>query len=179
MKIAESERLIIRKFMEQDAAGLFAYLSDPYPACFLDEKLEDFAAAVQEAKNRSRDATQFALCLKQTDTLIGHFFASNDDEPDAKTMSVGWYLNPEYHGHGFAQEAATCLFNYLFKVKNVRRIYAYVADYNDGSQKLCQRLGMLLEGCFKEHVSFTDDDGITLYENTLIFAILQKEWCGR
>lgn len=178
MKIAESERTIIRRFSEQDAQSLLNYLSDPYPACFFDEKLADFDAAVQEARQRSTDATQFALCLKQTGELIGHLFAMDDEEPDANTVNVGWYLNPQYQGQGFAQEAVTCLFTYLFRVRNVRRIYAYVADDNASSQRLCQRLGMRLEGCFKEHVSFTDHNGIAIYENTLIFAILQKEWCA-
>ncbi|AER31599.1 GNAT family N-acetyltransferase [Pantoea ananatis] len=177
MKIAESERLFIRRFLQQDAQGLLNYLSAPYPACFFDEKLADLEAAVKEARKRSIDATQFALCLQQTGNLIGHLFACDDEEPDARTRNVGWYLNPAYQGHGYAQEAAICLFNYLFRIKNVRRIYAYVADDNAGSQRLCQRLGMRLEGCFKEHVSFTDHNGIAIYENTQVYAILQREWC--
>ncbi|MEX0528753.1 GNAT family N-acetyltransferase [Raoultella terrigena] len=54
--------------------------------------------------------------------------------------------------------------------------YAYVADYNEPSQNLCRHLGMRLEGCFKEHVSFITDNETVVYENTLVFAVLAKEW---
>ncbi|SUQ57846.1 Uncharacterised protein [Raoultella terrigena] len=67
-------------------------------------------------------------------------------------------------------------FDYLFNHKNARRIYAYVADYNEPSQNLCRHLGMRLEGCFKEHVSFITDNETVVYENTLVFAVLAKEW---
>jgi len=176
MQIAESERLILRRFMPDDAEALFAYLSDPQPACFYDEKLEDMAAAREEATKRRDDDTQYAICLKETDAVIGHLFASGEAEPDDNTLSVGWYVNPHYQGQGFALEATTCLFTYLFNVRDVRRLYAYVASDNAGSQALCRRLGMRLEGCFKEYVCFTQEDGVPVYEDTLVFALLQKEW---
>ena len=46
-------------------------------------------------------------------------------------------LNPEYHGKGYAYESAHAFFDYLFKEKGARRIYAYTEDYNVPSQKLC------------------------------------------
>ena len=68
-------------------------------------------------------------------------------------------------------------FDYLFSQKGARRIYAYVEDDNLSSQHLCQKLGMRLEGIFKEFVSFINQpDGSPLYENTMQFAILKKEW---
>ncbi|EOL9958201.1 hypothetical protein IML35_005659, partial [Escherichia coli] len=32
------------------------------------------------------------------------------------------------------------------------------------------------EGCFKEFVSFVNEDGYRRYDNTCIYAILKKEW---
>ena len=59
----------------------------------------------------------------------------------------------------------------------IRRIYAYVEDYNLSSQLLCEKLGMRREGLFKEFVSFVnDEDGVPIYENTMQYAILKKEW---
>lgn len=56
---------------------------------------------------------------------------------------------------------------------NARRIYAYV----ESSQRLCKKLGMRQEGLFKEFISFINNpDGTPLYENTMQFAILKKEW---
>jgi len=44
------------------------------------------------------------------------------------------------------------------------------------SQKLCARLHMRQEGCFKEFVSFMQGDGVEKYDDTFIFALLKKEW---
>ena len=71
-----------------------------------------------------------------------------------------------------------------FAVKNMRRdnlwnrrIYAYVEDYNLSSQRLCEKLGMRREGLFKVFVSFVnDEDGVPIYENTMQYAMLKKEW---
>lgn len=42
----ETERLIIRKFQESDAADLYEYLSHPRVNCFLSKKLNSFDEAV-------------------------------------------------------------------------------------------------------------------------------------
>ena len=76
-----------------------------------------------------------------------------------------------------AYEAARAFFDYLFKEKGARRIYAYTEDYNVASQKLCEKLGMRREGLFMEFVSFIkDENGDPIYENTYQYAILKKEW---
>ena len=68
-------------------------------------------------------------------------------------------------------------FNYLFNEKGARRIYAYTEDYNLPSQRLCEKLGMRREGVFMEFVSFVNaPDGSPVYENTMQYAILKKEW---
>ena len=85
----------------------------------------------------------------------------------------------EYHGKGYAYEAAYAFFDYLFHQKGARRIYAYTEDYNVLSQKLCEKLGMRREGMFMEFVSFINDvNGNPIYENTIQYAILKKEWRG-
>lgn len=78
---------------------------------------------------------------------------------------------------GYAYEAAHAFFDYLFHEKSARRIYAYTEDDNVSSQKLCEKLGMRREGLFKEFISFVNDsNGNPIYENTVQYAILKKEW---
>jgi len=50
-------------------------------------------------------------------------------------------------------------------------------DDNIRSKRLCERLGMRREGCFKEFVTFVNNpDGSPKYEDTCVYAILEKEW---
>lgn len=173
MEFFRTERLIVRSFSESDAADLFAYFSEPRVNCFADEQLATLEEAVKDAQKKSKDHSQFAVCLKDEDVLIGNLFAMQEED----TFNVGWNFNGSYEGKGYAREAAAGLFDYLFGQKNGRRIYCYVEDYNTRSQKLCERLGMRREGLFLEYISFVkNDDGTPRYDNTLQFAILKKEW---
>jgi len=173
MKIIETDRLILRNFRRNDATGLFAYLREPKARCFLSLKLASMKEAETEAEKRSADDKHIAVCLKGTGQLIGDVFAVGETD----TFSVGWNFNPEFGGHGYALEAAKALFSHLFEDKGARRLYAYVEDLNAPSQRLCERLGMRKEGVFVEFVSFTNDDaGNPIYENTMQYAILRREW---
>ncbi len=173
MKIVETERLVLRRFALQDAADLFEYLHQPIASCFLSLALEDVKAAEREALDRSSQDTAVAVCLRTSGKLIGDLFA----DPEGDTFSVGWNFNPSFSGKGYAYEAATALFNHLFVERAARRLYAYVEDTNTASQRLCERLGMRQEGLFKEFISFRNDErGAPIYENTMQYAFLRREW---
>ena len=179
MNIITTPRLIIRRFCVIDGPALFSYLHQPSAPCFYDERVETLAAAHQEAQKRSTDKSQFAVCLKENNLLIGHIFADSEEgEPDRHTWSAGWHFSSAYQGNGYASESVRALFDYLFMQKMARRIYAWVEDYNIPSRKLCERLNMRQEACFKEFVSFTTENGQARYDDTLVFAILRKEWCA-
>ena len=177
MQIIETERLILRPFREGDAADLFAYLHAPTATCFLSLKLSNLADAEIEVRKRALDEGSVAICLKQTGQVIGDLFGGGADDEEDGTTSVGWNLNPQFGGQGYAFEAARALFDHLFRAKGFRRLYAYVEDHNKPSQRLCEKLGMRREGVFVEFVSFTTDDaGNPIYENTMQYAILRREW---
>ena len=79
--------------------------------------------------------------------------------------------------YGFILEAARAYFDYLFTQKGTRRIYLYTEEDNLSCQRLNEKLGMRKEGVFREFVTFVNDEkGDPLYETTLQYAILKKEW---
>lgn len=173
MEAIETERLVLRRFAARDAADLFEYLHQPVASCFLSLALGDIADAEREAQERCTQETAIAVCLRSCGKVIGDLFA----EPEGDTFSVGWNFNPGFGGKGYAYEAAAALFSHLFAAHSARRLYAYVEDTNQASQKLCERLGMRREGLFEEFISFRNDDsGAPIYENTMQYAILRHEW---
>lgn len=173
MEFFQTKRLIVRRFEAFDAEGLFDYFREPIVNCFQDEKLHTLDKARNEVEKRSWKPSQFAVCLRDDNKIIGNLFA----EKESDTYGVGWNFNPKYSGQGLATEAAIGLFSYLFNKKYARRIYCYVEEDNFPSQKLCRRLGMRQEGLFLELISFVKNpDGSPRYENTMQFALLKKEW---
>ena len=178
----ETERLILRPFVKEDASDLFEYLKEPEVNCFACMKINSPEAAVKEAMKRGEDKEfYFAIVLKENGKVIGEMDAypeSTGPEGGVKdTFSPCWMLNKAYKGKGYAYEAARAFFDYLFSQKGARRIYAYTEDYNIACQRLCEKLGMRREGVFYEFVSFVNDEkGEPIYENTMQYAILKKEF---
>lgn len=181
----ETKRLFLRPFQETDAADILEYLENPTVNCFACMKVHSLEQAQSAALERAKDPQyHFAIVLKETGKVIGELEAHPESsQPDGAesfvkdTFSPCWMLNPAYQGQGYAYEAAKAFFDYLFYQKNARRIYAYTEDYNLPSQRLCKKLGMRQEGLFREFVSFiNDENGDPIYENTMQWAILKKEW---
>lgn len=182
--IIETQRLLLRPFLENDAADMLEYLKEPSVNCFASLKIDSPEQAAEQAKKRAEEGEYyFAVALKDSGKVIGEIYAhpermepyDTDAPPD--TFSPCWMLNSDYQGKGYAFEAAQAFFDYLFSKKGARRIFAYTEDYNLSSQRLCEKLGMRREGLFKEFVSFVNNpDGSPLYENTFLYAVLKKEW---
>ena len=182
--IIETGRLILRPFTADDAEDVLEYLHEPAVSCFAFMKLVSLEDAREEMRRRCGETEYlFAIVLKDSGKVIGEIEAYPEGDPHAgedspkDTFSPCWMLNPEYFGKGYAYEAAHAFFDYLFREKGARRIYAYTEDYNLPSQRLCERLGMRREGLFMEFISFVNNpDGTPHYENTMQYAILKKEW---
>ena len=180
-----TDRLILRPFLETDAADVYEYLKEPSVNCFACMRLNSLEEARAEVKRHLGETEyHFATALKDSGKVKGEIEAypepgdphgSGDSPRD--TFSPCWMLNENYQGKGYAFEAARAFFDYLFSQKGARRIYAYTEDYNLASQRLCEKLGMRREGVFLEFISFvTQPDGSPRYENTVQYAILKKEW---
>ena len=170
-------RLILRPFCPEDAADILEYLAEPPVNCFADMKLTSLENARAEAQNRSaQDKYYFAVTLKESGKVIGEIWAFPEGH-NRDTICPCWIIRDDCQGKGYAFEAAQAFFDYLFNTQNARRLYAYTEDYNIPSQRLCEKLGMRKEGFFKEFISFVSaPDGTPIYENTLQYAILKKEW---
>ena len=142
-----------------------------FAGCFLSMALADRDAAEALVRKRRTCDDGIAVCLKQTDALIGDLFAVREED----TYAVGWNFNPAFGGKGYATEAVNALFDHLFLHRNARRLYAYVEDHNEASRRPCEKLGMRQEGIFRKFVAFTKNDaGEPIYENTMQHALLKK-----
>ena len=174
----------MRPFLPEDAEDLLEYRREPGVHCFACMKVGSLEEAREAtAQNAGEGEFCFAIVLKESGKVIGEIegyrepAAPGEEGSAADTVSPCWMLNREYHGKGYGYEAAKAFFDYLFREKGIRRIYAYTEDDNLPSQRLCEKLGMRREGMFLEFVSFVNNpDGTPHYENTIQYAILKKEW---
>jgi len=174
--VLKTERLIIRPFTPGDWRDLHAYLSredvvkyEPY-GVFSEE------ASKAEARRRSEDKHFHAVCLKDGGKLIGNVYLA---EQDFGTWELGFVFNADYHGKGYATEAAAAVIDNAVK-NGARRITAQCNPLNEPSRRLLERLGMVREGCLRQNIYFkTDTAGRPVWQDTYIYGILAGEWPGR
>lgn len=74
MQKIETHRLILRNFTEKDAQGLLEYSAHPRVNCFLDDRISTLEEAAVNVQKRSRDDSYIAVCLKDSNDLVGELF---------------------------------------------------------------------------------------------------------
>jgi RimJ/RimL family protein N-acetyltransferase len=76
--------------------------------------------------------------------------------PASEQVEIGWHLNPDHWGHGYATEAARGALALAFGARRLDRVVAVVDPDNARSLAVCRRLGMA-------HIGQTGDYfGLTL-----------------
>ena len=173
----ETERLILRDFMKEDWQRVLEYQSDPLYLRYY-EWTERTPEAVQEfvgwfldhQKQVPRIKYQLAVILKPDDELIGNC-GIRMDEVNAVEADMGYELDPKQWDHGYATEAAHAIVDFGFRHFGVHRIWAACIAENTASAHVLEKLGMKLEGRFRENRHFKDR-----WWDSLYYGILTDEW---
>ncbi|HEX9061076.1 MAG TPA: GNAT family N-acetyltransferase [Clostridia bacterium] len=174
----ETDRLIIRRFCCDDWKDLYEYLSqekvvkyEPYDAYYTEK------ACKQEAINRSQNDAFWAVCLKESNKLIGNIYFQQQEPEEFLTWEIGYVFNPQYYGRGYATEACKRILQFGFEQVGAHRIIARCNPENTASWKLLERLSMRREGYYKKPVYFKKSpEGRPMWNDAYEYAILEEEW---
>ena len=173
----ETERLILRDFVEDDWHAMLAYSSDPLYLRYnssiegTEERVKEFLGwFISQQRQEPRIKFQLAVTLKSNTMLIGNC-GVRMDEVNSVEANIGYELDPKHWNNGYATEAASAIVDFGFNRFGVHRIWADCIAENTGSAHVLEKLGMKLEGRLREHKYFKDR-----WWDTLIYAILADEW---
>lgn len=171
----ESERLILRRFNDDDLAAFLNYLNDPLVAKYQSWESyseEQARTTIEEQKQLDPGVVgrwfTFALELKATRNLIGHIALKMLDDQQAE---IGFTMARVAQGKGLAYEATTAVLDYLFTTLRLHRVIAIADCENTKSVALLNRLGMRREGHYIRNVWFKGRWG-----DEYLYAILREEW---
>lgn len=163
-----TRRLILRAFRMDDAprvrelagereiAATTAHIPHPY-----EEGLAE-AWIGSQAERRSRgQAVVFAAQLRgdldeaSDDTLrpgdlVGAVGLELDREN--RQAELGYWIGKPYWGRGLATEAAGAVLRYGFEELRLNRVHAHHFAHNAASGHVLEKIGMVREGCRREHV---------------------------
>lgn len=170
--LAQTDRLILRRFCQCDLQDLYEYLSDeqvvryePYQPMSIDETAEDL-------RFRMSSEEMIAVELKSNGKMIGNVYWG---KRGFQAIEMGYVFNRQYWGHGYATESCTALIQKAFS-EDTHRIYAECDPENTASWHLLERLGFAREAYHKQNIYFRKDDhGNPIWKDTYVYAMLNEQ----
>jgi RimJ/RimL family protein N-acetyltransferase len=174
-----TERLTLRRLRDADFEPLCRIHGSADVARWLMWEPRE-PAAVRVALDRKMRETQIAgtgdalsLAIELDGALIGDcvlWMTSMDDLQG----ELGYILDPEHQGQGYATEAAAALLRIAFEELRLHRVVGRIEPRNTGSGRVLERIGMRREALLIEN-EFVKGE----WQSEAIYAILDREWRGR
>ena len=147
----KTERLILRKFMENDIEALYKIYSDKEVNRFLPwfpletlEEARNFYKKQFESKYDQECSYNYAICLKEDNYPIGYVNVETDDSHD-----FGYGLCKEFWHKGIVTEAGRAVIGQLRK-DGIPYITATHDINNPRSGRVMKRLGMTYQYSYEE-----------------------------
>ena len=140
--LLETERMIIRDFVSDDANDLYEILGDAetMQSCepaYDFERTREFLHKFCIARRGA-----FAAARRDSGKVIGYILFKPWGE---SVYEMGWIFNRSYWRQGLAQEACSAVIAYGFRELNVHKIVAETIDC-EKSVPLMEKLGLKREG---------------------------------
>lgn len=154
----ETERILLRPWLESDAETLFKYASDPdvgpragWPP---HQSVEESLMVIRDVYNR--DTNTWAIVLKESKEVIGAmgYGASCDcklpvreDEPIA-----GYWVAKPYWNKGYCTEALQLMLDHIRKTTDIPSLLSGHFTDNPASGRVMEKCGFVPTGetCFDE-----------------------------
>jgi [ribosomal protein S5]-alanine N-acetyltransferase len=174
--ILTSSRLCLRKIVDSDAAALLALRSNkevmqyiPRPIMQTEEEAVAFVQLLNNVEAKE-DGINWAITLMNDEILIGNVCHFNFEKEFLRS-EIGYMLSPAHQNKGIMTEAVKMILQYGFEQMGLHSCLAIINESNIASQKVAEKVGMILEGHFKEnqivHGKFT---------NTNWYSILKRNF---
>lgn len=131
--------------IKQDSDVLYGYSKyNTYPSTENDKKWV-------ESRIFNKDEVTCAICLKETDELIGIIFLLSIDLHN-KSGHCPIFIGKKYWGFGYATQARMLMLKYAFYERGLLRINAYVVEDNAASLRLHEKCGYKQEGLMRKAI---------------------------
>ena len=175
----ETERLILRKMVLNDAEAVFAYASNSevsrYTLWETHRSIEDSRAFLEFATQKYENGGEpdWDIVYRGNGCLVGACGLVNWEAEHARA-EVGFVLSREYWGRGLMSEAVRAILRFGFERMNLNRIEARCIAENAASARVMEKAGMVYEGTLRQREYIKG-----AYRDIKLYAILKKGFPGR
>ena len=159
LRVLETERLVLRRFSNDDAEFILQLLNEPsFVRNIGDKGVRTIADAFQYIRTGPVASYErfgfgpYLVQLKETGDSIGLCGLIKREQLD--DVDVGFAFLPSFWSMGFAFEAASAVLDYGRDVLGISRILAIALPENSSSIKLLEKLGLR----FERMIRLSDDE---------------------
>jgi RimJ/RimL family protein N-acetyltransferase len=158
--VIHTEHLTIRPPRSGDGQKIYEAVVESLEAlrafpAFMSWALEEPSVEATETFARSsmsnfiaRREFPWLFLMRETETLIGCGGIHNPRWA-AGAFEIGWWGRTSFTGKGLMSEAVGGVLNFALSSLNANRVAALTDDLNTKSCRLCERVGMQLEGVLR------------------------------
>jgi len=151
LKTLETERLILRKFAEDDLDDIFEYAKSPDVgpnAGWPPHKTKEDTAKI--LKMFIQEDEVWAIVEKKSNKVIGSYGLHNDKKrDDSKVKMIGYVLSDKFWGNGYVPEATKRVLDYAFNELDLNIISVYHFPFNERSKRVIEKCGFKFEGVLR------------------------------
>ncbi len=148
LKILETDRLILRTWVDEDLESMFAINQDPkvmeyFPSLQNLEMTKNFIDKVN-THFENHGYSLYASARKDTKEFIGFIglLIADFESHFTPATEIGWRLSSNHWGQGFATEGAKAVLDYAFRELKIPEIVSFTAAGNSKSIKVMQKIGL-------------------------------------
>jgi RimJ/RimL family protein N-acetyltransferase len=187
----ETERLVLRRFMEADMDHLFDLDSDPEVMRFLTggtptprEVIQnDILPAFLRSYERFPGFGVWAATEKASGEFLGWFGFQPKDAASPNDVALGYRLRQAVWGQGYATEGARALIHKGFTELGVQRVFATTYQDNLASRRVMEKAGLRLVRTYR--ITLADLLAADTYHSTseelwdgddVEYALLKADW---
>ncbi|MDW5289928.1 GNAT family N-acetyltransferase [Formosa sp. PL04] len=148
--VLESERILLRPFVNSDLEHVFKGLSHPEIIKYYGISFKSLEATKEQMQwfsdlEKNETGIWWAVCSKVNGEFLGAG-GLNDLSKAHKKAEIGFWLLAEHWGKGFMTETIPLILNYAFNTKGLHRIEGFVETENTNCKNALSKLKFNLEG---------------------------------
>jgi RimJ/RimL family protein N-acetyltransferase len=146
--LIETERLLLRRWREEDREPFYRLNSDPrvmefMPACLTRPESDQLFERMSE-HFRKHNFGLYAAELREDRTFIGYVGLAlpSFEAGFTSCVEIGWRLSADHWGRGLATEGARAVMKYAFEELSLDEIVSFTVPGNMRSRRVMEKIGM-------------------------------------